>query len=156
MTDMRTVLFLIVFTAACWANSTFGTWKMDATRSTFTGGTQPKSLIVRIEPHAKGEVFTLDRVESDGRATSSSSILYFDGAPRDFQDFDCAGAQSSRRLDSRTVEILRMCASSEWTWLIRQSAVKSKELIIDITEKRDGRSNVEWRVVLKKQEVPNQ
>ena len=117
---------------------------------------QPKSLIVRIEPHAKGEVFTLDRIESDGRAISSSTVLYFDGAPREFEDFGCSGTQSSRRLDSQTMEILRVCATGEWIWLIRQSAVKSQELTIDITEKRDGRSNVEWRVVLKKQEVPNQ
>ena len=153
---MRAILFSFVFTTACWANSTFGTWKMDAARSTFAGGTQPKSLIVRIEPHAKGEVFTLDRIESDGRAISSSTVLYFDGAPREFEDFGCSGTQSSRRLDSQTMEILRVCATGEWIWLIRQSAVKSQELTIDITEKRDGRSNVEWRVVLKKQEVPNQ
>jgi hypothetical protein len=156
MTVMRTVLFLIVFTTAFWADSTFGTWKMDATRSTFAGGTQPKSLIVRIEPHAKGEVFTLDSVESDGRTISSSTVLYFDDAPREFEDFGCSGTQSSRRLDGQTLEILRVCATGKWTWLIRPSAVKSKELFIDITEKRDGRSNVEWRVVLKRQKVPNQ
>ena len=151
MTDMRTVLLLIVFTAACWASSTFGTWKMDATRSTFTGGAQPKSFTLRIEPHSKGEVFTVEKVESDGRATSSSNILYFDGAPRDLQDFDCVGAQSSRRLDSRTVEIRRKCASGDGTWLIRQSKEQSKELHIDITEKRRGGPNLEWRVVLEKQ-----
>jgi hypothetical protein len=153
---MRTVLFSIVFTTACCANSTLGAWKMDATRSTFARGTQPKSLIVRIEPHAKGAVFTLDSVENDGRTISSSTILYFDDASRAFEDFGCSGTQSSRRLDGQTLEILRVCATSKWTWLIRPSAVKSKELIVEITEKRDGRSNVEWRVVLKKQEVPNQ
>jgi hypothetical protein len=82
---MRTVL-LIAIVAVCPVNSAFGTWKMNAARSTFMGSAQPKSLSVRIEPHAKGEVFTLDRVESDGRATTSSSILYLDGAPRDLQD----------------------------------------------------------------------
>ena len=147
---MRTVL-LIAIAAVCQATATFGTWKMNAARSTFTGGGQPKSLSVRIEPHAKGEVFTLDRVESDGRATSSSSILYFDGAPREIQDFDCAGAQSSLRLDSRTIEIRRQCASSDGTWLVRQPMEQSKELLIDITEKRRGGPNLEWRVVLEKQ-----
>jgi hypothetical protein len=117
---------------------------------------EPKSLSVRIEPHAKGEVFTLDRVESDGRATSSSSILYFDGAPRDLQDFDCTGAQSSRRLDSQTVEIRRKCAGSDGIWFVRQSTEQSQELIIEITEKRRGGPNLEWRVVLEKQEVKKQ
>jgi hypothetical protein len=53
-------------------------WKMNAARSTFTGGPQPKSLAIRIEPHQKGELFTVDRIETDGRATSSSTILYLD------------------------------------------------------------------------------
>jgi hypothetical protein len=118
---MRTVLFSIVFTTACWADSTFGTWKMNAARSTFAGSVPPKSLRVRIEPHAKGEVFTLDRIESDGRAMSSSTLLYFDGAPRDFEDFRCSGTQSSRRLGGQIVEILRVCANGEWIWLVRQS-----------------------------------
>ncbi len=153
---MRAASLAIVFTAICCASSMFETWKMDVSRSKITGFAPPKSFIVPIEPHAKGEVFTLDRIESDGRAMSSSTVLYFDGAPRDFEDFGCSGTQSSRRLDGGATEILRECAAGKWTWLIRPSAVKSKELIIDITEKRDGRSNVEWRVVLKKQEVPNQ
>jgi hypothetical protein len=144
-------IILIAIVAVCPANSSFGTWKMNEARSTFTGRAQPKRFSVRIEPHAKGEVFTLDRVESDGRATSSSSILYLDGAPRDLQDFDCAGAQSSRRLDSRTVEIRRQCAGSDGTWLVRQSMEQSKELLIDVTEKRRGGPNIEWRVVLEKQ-----
>ena len=82
---------------------------------------------------------------------SSSTLLYFDGAPRDFEDFGCSGTQSSRRLDGQTVEILRVCASGEWIWLIRQSAGNSKELIIDITEKCRAGPNLEWRVVLEKQ-----
>jgi len=39
----------------------FGTWKMDVSRSKITGSAPPKSFTVRAEPHAKGEVFTLDR-----------------------------------------------------------------------------------------------
>src|SRR5207247_2301244 len=112
------------------------------------GDIRPKSLTVRIEPHAKGEVFTVDRVETDGRSTSSSTILYFDGEPRKFQDFVCSGIQSSRQVDSRTVEILRICTGGEWIRLIRRSAVPPKELILEITEQRlDGR-RVERRLVL--------
>jgi len=143
---------LIVIVAICQANSTFGNWKMNAARSTFAGGGQPKSLSVRIEPHAKGEVFTLDRVESNGSATSSSSILYLDGTPREIQDFDCAGKQSSSKLDGRTIEIKRTCAGTEGTWLIRQSLKASTELLIDITEiwQPPGPSR-EWHMILEKQ-----
>jgi hypothetical protein len=107
---------------------------------------------VQIEPHVKGEVFTMDRTESDGSARSSSSILYFDGAPRDIQDFDCTGTQSSSRLDDRTIEIRRKCAGSDGTWLVRQSVNASKELLIDITQDRRGAGpNREWHMVLEKQ-----
>src|SRR3974377_1900483 len=44
----------------------------------------PKKRTSRIESHAKGEVFTLDRIEADGRATTSSTLLYLDGKLRDF------------------------------------------------------------------------
>jgi hypothetical protein len=148
---MRTVLFLIVFTTACRADAIFGTWKMDVGQSKVMGSAPSKSLTVRIEPHAKGEVFTLDRIEADGRSISSSTILYFDGAPHDFQDFECSGTQSSRRVDSRTLEIVRTCASGGSSKIVRRLAVNSKELTFDITEYQpDGRA-FEQRLVLEKQ-----
>src|SRR5262252_10769825 len=108
---MRAVVPFILLGAACWADVAFGIWKMNATRSTFAGDTQPKSFTVRIEPHAKGEVFTVDRIDANGRGTTSSTILYLDGKSRDFQDQDCSGTQSSRRVDKTTVEIVRKCNS---------------------------------------------
>ena len=105
---------------------------------------------MRIEPHAKGEVFTLDRVEADGRATSSSSILHLDGEPRQFQDFGCSGIQSSRRVDSRTVEILRMCATGDWVRFVRRSALQPKELVLEITEQRSDGHRFERRLVFEK------
>ena len=88
--------------------ATSGTWKINPARSTFAGGAPFKSLIARIERHPKGEVFTLDRIEADGRTTSYSTILYLDGQPRRFEDFGCSGIQSSLRADERTVEIVRL------------------------------------------------
>ena len=147
---MRTLFLLTVIVIGNCSESVFGTWKVKTNRSTFAGVGAPKSLTVRIEPHAKGEVFTLDRVESDGRVTSSSSILYFDSTPRGLQDFDCVGTQSSRRLDSRTVEIRRNCAGSDGIWFVRHAADESKELMIDITEKRRRGPNLDWHLVLEK------
>jgi hypothetical protein len=143
------VLLPLVVTTG-WAEPAFGTWQMNAARSMLAGDIRPQSLTVRIEPHAKGQVFTLDRVEADGRATSTSSILYFDGEPRPFQDFGCSGIQSSRRVDSGTVEILRMCASGAWVRLIRRSAPQAKELLLEITEQRPDGRRVERRLILEK------
>jgi hypothetical protein len=146
---MRTVVPFILL-GACWADA-FGIWKMNATRSTFAGDTQPKSITVRIEPHAKGEVFTLDRIEADGRTTTSSSILYLDGKERDYREPGCSGTQSSRRVDCQTVEILRKCASDEWTRFVRRSAAEAKELILDITEQHSDGRRFERRLVMEKQ-----
>jgi hypothetical protein len=87
---------------------------------------------------------------SDGRATSTSSILYFDGEPRPFQDFGCSGVQSSRRNANAAIEILRMCASGEWMRFIRRPGARRDELVLEITEQRlDGR-RFERRLVLEK------
>jgi hypothetical protein len=69
---MRSALLLTALGAACWAGAAYGTWKLNTARSTFAGDTQPRSFTIRIEPRGKGEVFTLGRIEADGRAISSS------------------------------------------------------------------------------------
>jgi hypothetical protein len=124
---------------------------VNAGRSTFDGDTQPKSFTVRIEPHAKGEVFTFDRVEADGRTTSSSTILYLDEKPRGIQDFGCSGTQSSRRMDSRTVEILRNCGAGEWTKYVRRASDKSNELVLEVIEQHADGRRFEGRLTLEKQ-----
>jgi hypothetical protein len=153
---MRAILLMLLLTTAIQADDSFGSWKLNPGRSTFAADPPPKSLTVRIEPHAKGEVFTLDRVEADGRAMTSSTILHFDGKPRDWEDVGCSGTQSSRRLDGQTVEILHKCASGRSTRLIRRLAAQSNELILEITEQpADGR-RFKTRMVLEKQDRRDQ
>lgn len=133
---MQRALLLILLAAAGWAGAAYGTWKLNPARSTFGGDTQPRSFTIRIAPHSKGEVLTLDRIEADGRATSSSTLLYLDGTKRVFRDIECSGTQSSRRIDSQTVEILRSCGGV-WTRLVRRIA-PSKQLVLEISEQRAG------------------
>jgi hypothetical protein len=145
---------LVVAGWAGWAQGgAFGSWKLNPTRSTFSGVTAPKSLTLRVEPHAKGEVVTVDRTETSGRATSSSMILYLDGVARPFQHAGCSGTQASRRVDSQTVEILRTCTSGESTKLLRRLARQGNELILEITGQRSGGRRFERRLVLEKQAV---
>src|SRR6476469_5976075 len=140
---MRVLLVSMLLSAGCFEQSSDGTtgiWRLNTARSTFAGGAPFKNLTLRIERHPRGEVFTLDRVEADGRTTSYSTILYLDGEPRRFEDFGCSGIQSSRRADERTVEIVRMCASGGWMRLLRRASAKSNELVLEITEQSaDGR-----------------
>lgn len=79
-------------------------------------------------------------------------ILYLDGEPRDFQDFVCSGTQSSRRVDGRTVEILRKCESGVWIRFVRRLSAQPKELILKITEQLSDGRRVERRLVLEKRE----
>jgi hypothetical protein len=153
---MRIVPLLMLIGTACQAplslaEDAFGIWKMNPTRSTYMGGARPTSFAVRIEPHGKGEVFTIERIEADSRAGTSSTILYFDGKPRDFQDVGCSGTQLSRRMDNRTVEILRKCASGEWTRFVRRLRVQAEELILEISEQQPDGHRWERRLVLEKQ-----
>ena len=139
----------VLFAAACYGQP-FGSWKLNAARSTFAGDIRPKSLTLRLEAHAKGEVFTFERTEVTGRTTVSSMVLYFDGVARDFQEGECTGTQSSRRIDSETIEILRNCGGSTWTRLVQRTAPKD-ELIVEISEQRaDGRRFVR-RLVFERQ-----
>ena len=146
---MRTAPFLMLLAAAGWAGAAYGTWTLNAARSTFAGETQPRSFTIRIEPHPKGEVFTFDRIEADGRITSSSILLYLDGTERDFREGECSGTQSSRRIDSDTIEILRNCGAGAWTKLVRRTA--KNQLVLEISEQRHSGRRFDRRLVFEKQ-----
>ena len=144
-------LFLLLVAIALVAGSLpedgLGDWKVNPVRST---NPYPGSFVLRIKPHPKGEVFTLDRVDVQGRNTTSSTVLYLDGKPRGLEVPGCAGTQSSRRLDSRSVEILRNCGSGEWMRFVRL-LTQPKELVLEITEQRLDGSRLERRLVLEKE-----
>jgi hypothetical protein len=123
---------------------------VNAARSTFAGDTQPRTFTIRIEPRTKGEVFTLDRIEADGRAISCSTILYLDGREREFRDRECSGTQSSRRIDSHTIEILRNCGAGAWTRFVRRTAPKN-EIVLEISEQHADGRRFERRLVFEKQ-----
>jgi hypothetical protein len=150
---MRIVPLLMLIGATCCGTSIraaelFGTWKVNLVRSTnpYFGG-----IVIRFGPHVRGEVFTVDRTDGEGRSTTSSTILYLDGKERKFQDFQCSGTQSSRRLDSQTVEILRVCATGVWTKFVRRMSAQPGELALEITEQQLDGSRLERRLVLEKQ-----
>ena len=135
--------------ATSWAEDAFGVWKLNQARSALTAN--ERSVTLRIEPHTRGEVFTLDAIGVDGRALTSSTILYFDGKARGFQDSACSGTQSSRRMDSRTAEILRDCGRGKQIRMVRRLTEQPGVLILDITEQLPGGRRSERRLVLEKQ-----
>ncbi len=139
----------VLFATAC-LGQPFGEWKLNAARSTFAGEIRPKSITVRIEPRATGEVFTLDRTEVNGQTTSSSMVLYLDGMARNFQQGECSGTQFSRRINGQTVEILRDCGAGAWIRFVRRTAPKS-QLVLEISERRADGRRFDRRLVFEKQ-----
>jgi len=148
---MQTSILVLLLAASTWAD-VFGTWTIDSARSTLAREPRPKSITIRIESHARGEVFTLDRIEADGRGTTSSSLLYLDGKPREFEDGGCSGTEASRRIDSQTVEILRNCGNGGWIRFVRRFSGDRNELVLDITEQQAGGVRVAWHLVLEKRQ----
>jgi len=143
---MRVALLLMLLSATPWAGEALGVWKLNPARSTLDGN--QKGVTLRIEPHIRGEVFTLDTLAVDGRTSTFSTILYFDGKPRDFQDSTCTGTQLSRRSESGTVEIVRECVGGQ-VRIIRR-AEKPGVLILEITEQNSDGRRAE-RLVMEKQ-----
>jgi hypothetical protein len=144
---MRTALLLTLLGATSSAGELFGVWKLNPARSTLVEN--QKSVTLRSEPHIRGEVFTLETVAADGRASTFSTILYLDGRAREFQDSTCTGTQLSRRIDSGTVEIVRECAGGQ-VRLIRRAG-KPHVLILEITEQNSDGRRSEQRLVMEKQ-----
>jgi hypothetical protein len=131
-----TLIFLSCFSLPASGADVFGVWRINFERST---NAYTHSVVVRFEPHRRGEVFTLDLIDRDGRSTTSSTILYLDGKARDFDGFGCSGTQISQRLETQTVEIVRACKSGDWTRLVRHLSNDAKELVLEITEQHADR-----------------
>ena len=147
---MRTILLMLLVGAPGWSEDAFGIWKVNPARSTLVGYPYPRAVAVRIEPHSKGEVLTLEQIREKGEKVTTSMILYLDGKEREFQGDACFGSQSSRRVDGRTVEIVYRCRSG-WTRWMRRLPREPSELILDITEHLSDGRRFERRLVLEKQ-----
>jgi hypothetical protein len=147
---VRNVILLALLVVAGRTQIVVGAWKLNPARSTFSGQSQPKTLVLRVEPHPNGEVITVDRTEVNGQSTSVSTILYFDGAARSLENAGCSGSQTSRRLNERSVEILRQCTSGDWERVVRRLTQLGKELVVEIMRQHSGRRSEE-RLVLEKQ-----
>ena len=147
---MRIVVLLVLAGGACGGDDALGIWKMNPRRSAFTAERAPRNFTLRIERHAQGEVFTVERTEQDGRSSSDSTILFFDGKPREYQDQDCRGTQSSQRVDNRTVEILRTCEAGAWMRVVRRVTTNG-ELTLQFSGRRPDGRQVQMLLVLQKQ-----
>ena len=143
-------MLLVLLSTPCWGQGVFGTWKMNPARSQLSW-THPRAITVRIEPHAKGEVFTYERTKGNGQVFTLSVILYLDGKKRDWHYGDCSGTQFSRRLDRQTVEIGSDCENGASVRFIRRLLPNGHDLIMDQKETKPNGRGFERHWVLEKQ-----
>jgi hypothetical protein len=87
----------------------------------------------------------------NGQGMTFSVILYLDGQPQEWQDSDCSGTLRSRRLESRTVEIVGECADGRHWRSIRRIDPNGRDLILDQTESGPHTRGLERHLVLEKQ-----
>ena len=138
---------LILLAATCWAGEAFGMWKLNPARSTLAGNEKSCDAPDRTAHARRGaSLWTRSRRWA---GVDFQHDLYFDGKARDFHDSACSGTQSSRRLDSQTVEILRECGSGAQIRLVRR-AVQPGVLILEITEQQMGGRRSERRLFMEK------
>ena len=142
-------IFAMWLSLPVYAADAFGVWRTNLRLSTNACN---HMMVVRFEPHRNGEVITVDQIDRHGRSTTSSTILYLDGQERPFEGFGCSGTQSSRRLDSQTVEILRACRSGESKWFVRRLSTDAKEMVLEVTEQQNHSRRFDRRLVLEKQD----
>jgi hypothetical protein len=150
---MRTPFLIFLVTLLCapgWAEDVVGTWKMNPTRSHF-GESDAGLITVRIEPHAKGEVFTYKRIRQDGRTETFSVILYLDGKERDSQYDGLPATQLSRRVDTRTVEIVWTCSNGRRVHVVRRMPPNTHDLLLDWNENQPNAKGVDRHLVLERQ-----
>ena len=147
MQNVRRALLVLYSISQSRAADPLGIWRVNLVRST---ARYSNIESVGFQPHVKGEVFTLYRFDGEGRTTTSSTILYFDGRERDMEDFGCRGTQSSRIVDSGTVEIVRKCTGGQRITFVRRLSTRSNELTLEVTEETKG-DRIDRRMVLERE-----
>jgi len=76
-----------------------GTWKMDATKSTYSPGPGPKSQTIKWERVQGGYRFFEDIVRANGQATHQVTVLKDDGSDTEVQGAATPTMRHLRRID---------------------------------------------------------
>jgi hypothetical protein len=83
----------------------YGTWKLNVTKSKYTPGPAPQSLIVKWEPAGKGGVWlTSEGIGPDGNPFKGTYTANYDGKDYPYVGSPAFDTISLRRIDANTVE----------------------------------------------------
>jgi hypothetical protein len=119
--------------ASAQADPFIGTWKLNSTKSTYSGQQPWKSSTQTVQPAAQGLLFTEEIVNANGRAGRTVLPLIYDGQPHPVIE---GGANSDsviiRRIDAST---------QEWTFFMNGQPGLSGRIVFS----SDGRTAT-WTV----------
>jgi hypothetical protein len=110
----RTVLVLTVLASAGLmalggvafaADASFGTWKLNVAKSTYSPGPASKSQIAKVEPWGEdGVKYSSDLVGADGKPAHMEFQAKFDGKDYPFTGNPDADVIALKRIDGNTIE----------------------------------------------------
>jgi hypothetical protein len=87
------------------ADASFGTWKLNVAKSTYSPGPAAKSQIAKVEAWGEdGVKYSSDLVGADGKSTRMEFQAKFDGKDYPFTGNPDADAIALKRIDGNTIE----------------------------------------------------
>ena len=87
------------------ADASFGTWKLNVAKSTYSPGPAAKSQIAKVEAWGEdGVKYSSDLVGADGKATRMEFQAKFDGKDYPFTGNPDADVIALKRIDGNTIE----------------------------------------------------
>jgi hypothetical protein len=97
--------FMAVGSAAFAADASFGTWKLNVAKSTYSPGPAAKSQIAKVEAWGEdGVKYSSDLVGPDGKSTRMEFQAKFDGKDYPFTGNPDADVIALKRIDGNTIE----------------------------------------------------
>ena len=128
-----------------------GTWKMTLSKPKPDGqGSALKSLVIQIEPHPEGDIFTSWSESEDGTSETESYILRLDGKGYTYrgQQFDSI---SARRLTGESIEVVYKKEGKVVARQIRKLHDKGRQMTIEHQLLSDSGKWLSIEIVLQKQ-----
>jgi hypothetical protein len=105
---MRTTALILLLTVSGWADDAFGTWTMNPARSALAPDPRPKSIMIRIESHAKGEVLLWTASKRTAGLRRPAPSCTWTASPASFRSSDVR--EPNRRI-AWTARPWRSCAN---------------------------------------------
>jgi hypothetical protein len=128
-----------------------GTWKMNPSKSTFSPGPAPKSLVTTFEPDGKSVKWKSERIGADDKAATATYTGVYDGKEYPLVGSPTADAIVLKRIDAYTTERINKKGGEVVTTERRVVAKDGKSYVTTVTGKTAKGEPVAHRMYFEKQ-----